>query len=775
MDIGLMYTITAFVCFMMIALIYNRVLATTYKETVDRHFCILLLFFLAFCFVDAVWGMFLSAKFIKQMLGFRLYRFGNAFFTYGFHTMAALSAFMWSGYMISYIGADRRTQKTLKYIRCFILAGQFCLLYSNLWTGAAFTFDSEGTYVTGLRTLRTVTFLVQFLYYAVLILSTLWLSLRSRENRRAYRSAIVISMIPLLFGIGQLMFPDAAMYSFGFMFSAFSIYSFNVTTQREYYMEQLAQSRDKKHIDIIRSLSGSYDTIFYVDAANGQFEAFRSGEGKTLERLDEGEHFFEDLRESIGQDIFPDDSALFAEKLSYDNLMFELAEKNEFSFRYRVNKDGQPVYYQLRCFRSDTEGGAQKLVIGVSNIDAEIREDMRKQEQLQLAGKQAEAANNAKTVFLFNMSHDIRTPMNAIIGFTDMAQKHFDDKERVADCLNKISAAGQHLLNLINDVLDMARIEAGKVELDEVPMNIREASKSTMAIAFADGARKGVEVILKEGPVGERCIYGDPLRINQIALNLLSNAVKYTNPGGKVCVRVDEVSGAEPGHLLCDMVIEDTGIGMSEEFVKHIFDPFERERNSTVSGIQGTGLGMSIVQALVQMMGGTIRIESRLGVGTKVTVRFNFRLAEDIEAPETVGEDADEARLKGKKVLLVEDNELNREIARDILEELGMIVEEAEDGTVAVRRCTEIAEKGVREDYYDFILMDVQMPIMDGYKATAEIRTIPDPQNLHVPIIAMTANAFAEDKQKALAVGMDAHLAKPISVPELVSVLLGFL
>ena len=419
-------------------------------------------------------------------------------------------------------------------------------------------------------------------------------------------------------------------------------------------------------------------------------------------------------------------------------------------------------------YRSLSAGKLKKTLESITQKNAIIEAARR---ELETAKEEAQAASRAKSTFLFNMSHDIRTPMNAIIGFTDMAQKHIDDPEKVQSCLEKVSASSKHLLSLINDVLDMARIESGKLQIEEQIINIREASKSAMAIASENAKARNIDLTLHSGPVGDAYIYGDPLKISQIALNIMSNAIKYTDPGGKVDIRVDEVACDDPDRLVCDLIVADTGIGMSEEFLTRVFEPFERSASSTQTGIQGTGLGMAITKELVEKMGGQIWIESRLGVGTTVTVRFDFRRAAAADAQSELDvRELSDFDFNGKRVLLVEDNELNREIAEDILSEEGLIVDTAEDGDEAVELMRH-AEKGK----YDLILMDIQMPRMNGYDATRAIRSLPDAYASGVPIIAMTANAFEEDKQNALAAGMNGHLAKPVDIGKLRSALVEFL
>ena len=369
-------------------------------------------------------------------------------------------------------------------------------------------------------------------------------------------------------------------------------------------------------------------------------------------------------------------------------------------------------------------------------------------------------ANRAKTSFLFNMSHDIRTPMNAIVGFTNIALKHIEDRDKVVDSLEKTKQSSDLLLSLINSILDMSRIESGKATVEHDKVDIYESFTVIESTMNELAKTKDIDLNFEIGEIKDRYVYCDHNRCLRVFVNIISNAVKYTLDGGKVTAKCEQI-GKENGKGIYRYTFSDTGIGMSEEFQKHVFEEFSRERNSTTSGIQGTGLGLAVCKSFTELMGGTIECRSKQGAGTTFIVTFPFEIREKDETEEvTVAVTGSEFDFKGKKVLLVEDNEMNREIAGEILGEEGIIIEEAEDGNIAVDI---LKEKG--PDYYDFILMDIQMPIMNGYEATKMIRSMYPDSN--IKIIALSANAFAEDKAASIAAGMNDHVAKPINVEEL--------
>lgn len=391
-------------------------------------------------------------------------------------------------------------------------------------------------------------------------------------------------------------------------------------------------------------------------------------------------------------------------------------------------------------------------------------EKHRMTEELERALQEAKDANNAKSFFLFNMSHDIRTPMNAVTGFIRIAMEHAENS-KVIDALKKADLSSHHMLSIINDVLDMSRIESGKMELQHKNMSPVEHIHSIEAMYRQAMEDKGIKFQIEWENLPKR-VSADETRIVQVIGNLLSNATKYTHRGGKVIFRSMCNGTDEKGRYCFEVHIKDTGIGMSEEFCKRVFDPFERERNSTVSGVQGTGIGLALAKRIAEAMDGGLTVNSVKGDGSEFIFTFKADPAEqDAEDVEAVLEEKT-VDFTGKRILLVEDIDLNREIAVEILSSEGFEVEEAEDGSIAV----EMIEK-TEPGYYDCVLMDIQMPIMDGYEATRTIRAIGNPGLANVPIVAMTANAFEEDRKHAFEAGMNGHVAKPIDIDELLKVL----
>lgn len=390
--------------------------------------------------------------------------------------------------------------------------------------------------------------------------------------------------------------------------------------------------------------------------------------------------------------------------------------------------------------------------------------------KLQVAVEKAESANRAKSTFLFNMSHDIRTPMNAIIGYADLASRHSDDPAKLKNYMENIQVCGQNLLMLLNNVLDLARIENDKTEMEYSVSDVDKDFRNCIAMFRNQADSKG-QTLTVTTHLLHPYVYVDIPHLTEVCTNLVSNAVKYTGAGGTICCDITQKPGEKESWCNTVITVADNGIGMSQEFQKHIFEPFERERTSTVSKVEGSGIGMGIVKKLVGLMGGTVEVESKIGVGSKFTVTIPCRIAsEDETQAKRETNPSDQKCLCGTKILLTEDNDLNAEIATELLQEEGCTVDRAKDGV----ECVDMLEKAANGTY-QLILMDIQMPVMNGYDAAKKIRRMEDPQKANIPIIAMTANAFSEDKQAALDAGMNDHIAKPINMNVLVPTLRKYL
>lgn len=403
----------------------------------------------------------------------------------------------------------------------------------------------------------------------------------------------------------------------------------------------------------------------------------------------------------------------------------------------------------------------------IKQLNNELHES---QEKLQKALEEAEYANRSKTAFLNNMSHDIRTPMNAIIGFTSLSEIHIDDRALVKDYLGKIMVSSRHLLSLINDVLDMSRIESGKVSIETKPVCLSETLEEIRSIIQPETEAKEQHFSIDVRNLSDDYVMADKLRLNQVLINILSNAIKFTGIGGKISLCMTQKSVESEGYADYELRIKDNGIGMSRKFQEHIFEAFTREESEVVGQIQGTGLGMAITKSIVDMMGGTITVDSEEGKGTEFIINLRFVVCTETDISKVTSEDTGNEKnavgFYGKKVLLVEDNELNREIAECILTENGFAVDTAQDGEEAVTKM-----RNANAGQYDLILMDIQMPKLNGYEATRQIRAFQEKDKADIPVIAMTANAFEEDRQAAFDAGMNGHIAKPVEIESLVKTL----
>ncbi len=668
--------------------------------------------------------------------------------------------------------------------------------------------------------------------------------------------------------------------------------------------EEVYQSELRKQLQVINALGSEYKSLYLLDAAANRWTVFKTDESQlirnALDKASLHENYDEAIRSYIEEFVAEEDRDYCLQHANLQSLLEETPDTGIHSLNYdRIVGEGR-AHWQANSAKFRSNDGKEYIVLGFRDVHDIVEKQISQENALRDALMQARRANRAKSSFLSNMSHDIRTPLNAIIGFTALAQTHMDNTEQVQDYLRKIHTSGSHLLSLINEILDMSRIESGNVRLEEDVVHLPDVLHDLRTIIQGQVAAKQQNLYIDSLDVENETVITDKLRLNQVLLNIIGNAIKYTGCGGSIIIRVTEKHCAMSGYGTYEFRIRDNGMGMSPDFVEHVFDTFAREKTSTVSGIQGTGLGMSITKNIVDMMNGTIQVESELGKGSEFIVTVDFKLAEntvssrpitelqgaralvvdddvntcqsvsrmlrsismrpewctsgreavirageaseikdeykvyiidyvmpDMNGIETVRrirklvgdeipiivltayewtEFEDEAReagvtdfiakpifmselravltrrdekirngekekepvfdYSGKRVLLVEDNELNREIACYILEDAGMEVDTAEDGIEAVNIMSRAAE-----DQYDVVFMDIQMPRMDGYTATREIRTLKNNRKANIPIVAMTANAFDEDRKKSFEAGMNGHIAKPISMETIAATL----
>ena len=450
---------------------------------------------------------------------------------------------------------------------------------------------------------------------------------------------------------------------------------------------------------------------------------------------------------------------MMRQAFSRENLEEELAEKRLYYTNYRTFYDGVMKYFQIKVVCAGAWDENHGIVLGLRSVDEEIRNEMEQKSMLEDALLQANRASKAKSVFLSNMSHDIRTPMNAIVGFTALAMTHIENRVQVEEYLKKIMGSGEHLLSLINDVLDMSRIESGKMYLDEKPCRLPDILHGLRNIVQADIRAKEMDFYIDTVDVLDEDIFCDKLRLNQVLLNLLSNAIKYTGAGGTVSMRISEKPGAPVGYANYVFVIKDTGIGMSEEFVYHIFEPFEREKNTTLSGIQGTGLGMAITKNIVDMMNGTIEVKSKQGVGTEFTVSFTFQLNAGEKEPLDIPE------LKNCRALVVDDDFNTCDSVSYMLGQMGMQAEWTLSGKEAVLRTRQAVTRG---NEYRVYIIDWLLPDMNGVEVTRRIRK---ETGGDAPVIVLTAYDWSEIEDEAKEAGVIAFCSKPLFMSELRSCL----
>ncbi len=513
----------------------------------------------------------------------------------------------------------------------------------------------------------------------------------------------------------------------------------------------------RRQTELVQALSIDYNVVCFFDMETGVGQPLRVEEDslRFREVFDRGLSFEESMEFYIQEFVWEEDRETVREALSRDKIEQGLSEGKQYHVNFRTKRSGEPEYYQMKIVRAGIRNGYGSIVLGIRSVDKEIRNEMMQRGHLKDALMQANRASKAKSVFLSNMSHDIRTPMNAIVGFTSLAMKHIDNQERMEEYLKKIMTSGNHLLSLINDVLDMSRIESGKIRLEEKACSLPEILHGICNIVQADVHAKQLELHVDTMDIRNEDIFCDKLRLNQVLLNLLGNAVKYTGAGGAINMRITEKAGAPEGFAHYEFTIRDNGVGMSEEFVEHIFEPFERESNSTISGIQGTGLGMAITKNIVDMMNGTIEVKSELGVGSTFTVTFTFQIREHEK------EEQDIPELKNCRALVVDDDFNTCDSVSYMLGQIGLRAEWTLSGKEAVLRTRQAS---MREDGYLVYIIDWLLPDMNGIEVTRRVRQV---MGDNVPVIVLTAYDWSDIEEEAKEAGVTAFCSKPLFMSEL--------
>lgn len=533
-----------------------------------------------------------------------------------------------------------------------------------------------------------------------------------------------------------------------------------------------AEQRSEQYVEVIDSLGAENFALYLVDLETNELEVYRRGESDTAQfaLASESEADYQAAMERyIDTYVVEEDRARVRTEVGPDALWKRLeGGERDFSVGYRRLFGDEEQYVELRIIRLPHP--SSKVILAARNVTHEMREQLLQKLALQNALDLAEHASQAKSTFLTNMSHDFRTPMNSISGFASIALDHLNDTDRVRDCLRKIMFSSDHLLSLVNDILDVSRIESGRMSFNEDVVDLNEVA-AEVATMFGDKAEScGIDLTVNAAELVHTRVVTDPLRLNQVLVNTVGNALKFTPAGGLVTVAISEREGAPRGFGSYAVTVSDTGCGMTPEFLDRIFLPFERDGLGYANKTEGTGLGMTITKSLVDLMGGEIQVESVVGRGSTFTITLPLRLAtpEEVSHEEAKGTAVEGCRrdFTGCKVLVVDDDDLSREILMEILKDYGFTVEEARDGDAAVRKVASVAPF-----YYDAVLMDMRMPRMDGDEATREIRALDRPDAASLPIIAETADAFEEGQRRARDAGMTALTTKPLNTRDLIALL----
>lgn len=533
----------------------------------------------------------------------------------------------------------------------------------------------------------------------------------------------------------------------------------------EYDKERkLIRQEHLQRLEVIEGLSVNYDSILYADLDENKVLPYRLS--TRLERQFDKRLQVRELRwfldDYVNVWVHPDDCERVRSKTSVEYIRKALENNKTYYLNYRCIQNGETQYIQLRIVNVGNHEKVSQIVMGYRNVDDEILQQMKQKQLLEVALNNAKIAEVAKNTFLSNMSHDMRTPLNAIFGYVALAKKNADKGKSTREYLDKIETASNQILELIDKVLEISYMETQDYAINEEPCNILDFMRDIHAASINAAAQKNISLALHAESVKHANVFADSHKLAQVLNHIVGNAIKYTKAGGNVTISVSEKTSDKSGeYVTFYFTVEDNGIGISKHTLERIFEPFEREHNTTLSGVYGLGLGLTIAKHLMETMGGDITVESELGKGSKFTAILSLR-AEPESSDSQAADDSTAQTARGKKILIVEDNEINLEIETEILQDLGYETDFAPNGKIAVEKVRQSAD-----GEYALVLMDIQMPVMNGRDAAREIRKLENPTHANIPIIALSANAFESDKRESIEAGMNAHLTKPIDIPVL--------
>ncbi len=760
-----LYSIITGLCLLLVAVLYIRINKGMERGEKKEIYMGIMLIGMLYLASDMCWGI-LYDKLLPVPISIQKIIYAI------FYALSAVLSYRWFVYVEFMQNSILYTNHKLRSLCKIPMLSVVTISALSIWTGHFFYIDEAGIYCRGDWYVPQLILTYGYIVFCAIKVTIKLFAEKEFERQNTYIIMLSYFIFPVVFGALQIVNQNMPFLCIGITIATLQTYLFNVNFEQE---RELSSSK-------IHSFTRLFISSYYMDLRTGKRE-YLSNRDEKVESYLTGDFYkeapenYEDAIHMYAENyVHKSDREMYCTMCSRSYMETHLDENNRFySFNYRQLAGGEEKWYRMHVIAASdgSDGKVTHVLMAVMDVDNEVKKDIAQKQVVEEALVQAEKANKAKSTFLSSMSHDIRTPMNAIIGFTTLAQSHMSEQKLVESYLDKILSASQHLLSLINDVLDMSRIESGKLQIEEDEMSISEVVHDVENLIQPMAEEKNIQFKISVD-VENNYIYCDKLRLNQVLINLLGNAVKFTPTDGEIALDIHQEMVAPEGYGVYIFKVRDNGIGIGEEFIDKLFEAFSRDKG-VVNGIQGTGLGLAITKSIVEKMGGRITVESELGKGTEFTVKIVFMLQdvdEEVMVDKTMRQseiDEEEARRKeqkalfaGKKILLVEDNTLNREIARMLLSDEGFVIEEAINGKEAVDKIKE-AEPGE----YAAILMDVQMPIMNGYEATKAIRNLSNRMLAKVPILAMTANAFEEEKKEAFSKGMNGYITKPIEVSAL--------